>query len=264
MISSSISERGQVKEQYKTSANLNTRISIHAKYSVNRQGFGNWIFEQYRLCENGRILELGCGNGSMWTDHALPAGAELILTDFSEGMLDSARENVGKREKISFRQADIQQIPYADEAFDTVIANMMLYHVPDLDRALSEVRRVLKPGGIFYCATTGTNGIAEYVRGLLEENGVRCGEGSALSFTLQNGGELLRKYFPAVEMRRYEDHLEVAETGDLVDYILSLEGMADFRSVTPEEMYRILDGQKKNGVIRVPKEYGMFVSEKMR
>ena len=56
--------------------------------------------------------------------------------------------------------------------------------------------------------------------------------------------------------------LEVTETGDLVDYILSLEGMADFRAVTPEELYRVLDEQKKNGVIRVPKDYGMFVSQK--
>ena len=76
----SLNERERVKEQYKTSSNLNTRISIHAKYSVNRRGFGNWIFEQYLLRENDRILELGCGNGSMWKDRTLPGGAELILT----------------------------------------------------------------------------------------------------------------------------------------------------------------------------------------
>lgn len=262
MASSTLNDRTQVKKQYKTAANLNTRISIHAKYSVNRQGFGNWIFAQYRLRENDRILELGCGNGSMWSDHALPEGAELILTDFSEGMLDSARANVGIRDGISFRQADIQQIPYADESFDVVIANMMLYHVPDLSKALSEVWRVLKPCGSFYCATSGTNGITEYVQGLLKDYGIRCGEGIGLSFTLQNGGDLLKEYFSETELRRYEDHLEVTETGDLVDYILSLEGMADFRAVPPEELYRILDGQKENGVIRVPKDYGMFVSVK--
>ena len=58
-----LNDRAQVQEQYKTSANLNTRISIHQKYSVNKQGFGNWIFSQYRFRENDRILELGCGNG---------------------------------------------------------------------------------------------------------------------------------------------------------------------------------------------------------
>ncbi len=259
-MASTLNDRTQVQEQYKTSANLNTRISIHAKYSVNKQGFGNWIFDQYRLRENDRILELGCGNGGMWVGHALPAGAELILTDFSEGMLDSARANVGGREGISFRQVDIQQIPYADGSFDAVIANMMLYHVPDLAKALSEVRRVLKPGGVFYCATSGTNGITEYVQGLLKDYGIR--QASGLSFTLQNGGDILKEHFPEVELRRYEDRLEVTETGDLVEYLLSLEGMADFRTVPPEELYRILESQKKNGVIRVPKDYGMFVSVK--
>ena len=63
-------------------------------------------------------------------------------------------------------------------------------------------------------------------------------------------------------MRRYEDCLEVTETQDLVDYILSLDGMADIHAVTEEELFRVLEKQKQNGVIRVPKEYGMFVSVK--
>lgn len=256
----SLNDKMQVKEQYKTAVNLNMRISIHAKYSVNKQGFGNWIYEQYRLRENDRILELGCGNGSMWTGHAIPDGAELILTDFSEGMLDSAKANVSGRENLSFRQVDIQDIPYADDSFDVVIANMMLYHVPDLHKGLSEVKRVLKPGGIFYCATYGEHGITEYVQELLADYGVKREENKV--FTLQNGADLLGAHFTSVETRRYEDRLEVTETGDLVDYILSLDGMADFRAVTAGELCLVLERQKKNGIITVPKEYGMFVSVK--
>lgn len=256
----SLNDRKQVKEQYRTSVNLNTRISIHAKYSVNKQGFGNWIHEQYRLRENDRILELGCGNGSMWVDHELPEGAELILTDFSEGMLNAAKENVGGRKNITFRLVDIQDIPYEADSFDFVIANMMLYHVPDLRKGLTEVKRVLKPGGIFCCATTGTHGIAEYVQGLLSDYGVN--PGNNISFTLQNGEELLKTYFSSVEMRRYEDCLKVTETADLVEYILSMNGIADFRAVTEEKLYDVLEQQKKNGCITVPKDYGMFISVK--
>ena len=256
----SLNDKTQVSEQYKTSSNLNTRISIHAKYSVNKQGFGNWIYEQYCLRENDRILELGCGNGSMWKDHTIPGGAELILTDFSEGMLDSARENVSGRTNISFRQVDIQNIPYPDESFDVVIANMMLYHVPDLRKGLTEVQRVLKPGGSFYCATYGEHGIAEYIQDLLADHGVKREENRV--FTLQNGAELLGAHFTFVEKRLYEDRLEVTETQDLVDYILSLDGMADFRAVTVEQLYEILEHQKINGIITVPKEYGMFMALK--
>ena len=55
-----------VKNQYRSSSNLNTRISIHDKYSTNKMGFSNWIYSNYEIPEGARILELGCGTGSMW------------------------------------------------------------------------------------------------------------------------------------------------------------------------------------------------------
>ncbi len=55
-MSSSMTEREQVQSQYSTAANLCTRISFHDRYSVNKQGFGNWIFERYRLQEG----DMGC------------------------------------------------------------------------------------------------------------------------------------------------------------------------------------------------------------
>lgn len=54
-----------VKEQYSDSNNLNTRMSIHEKYSVNKLGFGNWLYQQYQLKDSMRILELGCGTGDL-------------------------------------------------------------------------------------------------------------------------------------------------------------------------------------------------------
>lgn len=140
---------------------MKTRISIHEKYSANKQGFGNWIFEQYNISENNKVLELGCGNGVIWKDnyHKLPPDVYLILSDFSEGMLTEAKNNIIKSDTLSFQQIDIQNIPLPDNGFDIVIANMMLYHVPDLNKGLSEVRRVLKKDGTFYCATYGEHGI---------------------------------------------------------------------------------------------------------
>lgn len=145
-----------VREQYKTANNLNKRISIHEKYSVNKQGFGNWIFSHYDIEPNVRILELGCGNGNMWRGRTdLPNGVKLVLTDISEGMLDSAKEALGRRNGISYEIADIENLPYENGSFDRIIANMMLYHVHDLDKGLCEVRRTLSDNGIFYCATFG-------------------------------------------------------------------------------------------------------------
>lgn len=88
-----------VKEQYKTSDNLSTRINIHDKYSTNKQGFGNWIVSHYDVKPDSRILELGYGTGSMWKSHLdlIDNGSQIILTDFSEGMIETAHAALGER-----------------------------------------------------------------------------------------------------------------------------------------------------------------------
>ncbi len=153
-----------IEKQYKTAENLNTRISIHEKYSTNPQPFGDWITSHYKIKPGFRILELGCGTGEMWKGKLslLDGGSRLTLTDFSAGMLETAKKNIMHAPCVDYQVADIQNIPYENAAFDMVIANMMLYHVPNLDRGLSGVRRVLKPGGSFYCATYGEHGIMEF------------------------------------------------------------------------------------------------------
>lgn len=247
-----------IQKQYQTSSNLNTRISIHDKYSTNRQPFGDWIVSHYVIRPGDRILELGCGTGSMWKDKLhLLTGAALTLTDFSEGMLETARKTLAGAENITFQQADIQAIPYLDASFDVVIANMMLYHVPDLHKGLSEVRRVLKPGGAFYCATYGIHGIMEYITGLLRDWEV---QGSMLTgFTLQNGGEVLSLHFDHVNRLDREDGLAITEIGDFADYIYSLSGLTNLENVPRQAVLDALESRVENGILYVPKEYGMFI-----
>lgn len=248
-----------VKEQYKNADNLNRRISIHDKYSVNKTGWGNWIISNYKIKNGSRILELGCGTGNMWKGHLdlIDGISELVLTDFSEEMVKTARENLGENRKISCRTADIQQIPFEDNSFDTVIANMMLYHVPDLKKGLAEVKRVLKNDGDFYCATFGENGIMKYVSECLKDYGVK--DGTSRNFTLQNGGEILSEYFSRVQRLDYEDALEVTDIRDMIDYIYSLSGMTAVKDIPEKDIEQAFVSRMENGVLRVPKEYGMFI-----
>lgn len=250
----------QIENQYKTAQNLNTRISIHDKYSTNKQPFGDWIVSHYDIAPGAKVLELGCGTGSMWVKnlHLLQEGAELTLTDFSEGMLETAKQNISC-EAVTFRQVDIQNIPYPDASFDVVIANMMLYHVPDLHKGLSEVRRVLKPGGKFYCATYGIHGIVEYVTDLLKDLNVSGQVGT--TFTLQNGAESLGQHFASVRRLDREDGLAITDTGDFADYIYSLSSLTNMENVPREVLLDALERRTKDGVLFVPKEYGMFICE---
>ena len=256
----SLSDQNVVAGQYGTSENLNTRISIHEKYSTNKQGFGNWITDHYRFPEGASVLELGCGTGSMWKgkNALIRRCSRLILSDFSEGMLEKAKETLSGENGIEYRRIDIQDIPFPDHAFDAVIANMMLYHVPDLPKGLGEVRRVLKKGGTFYCATYGENGMMQYIGSLFAGYGAEVSVNTG--FTLQNGKQALEPFFTDVKRELYIDSLAVTEIGDLVDYIFSLSGMTELRKLPRETVHAVLAGHRKDGVLSVPKEYGMFIA----
>ena len=162
----SIADKAVVKDQYATSARLETRISIHEKYSRNKQPFCEWIVSHYDLKPGEQALELGCGTGSMWHGVTLPEGCHVVLTDLSAGMLETARQNTAHLH-AGYAVCDAMALPFADASFDVVIANMMLYHVPDIDRALGEIRRVLKPEGRFFAATFGEHGAVEAVLDML-------------------------------------------------------------------------------------------------
>lgn len=263
MAENRMNDEAAVKEQYNDSRNLNTRMSIHEKYSVNKLGFGNWIYRQYQLKDNMRILELGCGTGDLWTDRIdrLNPGSSLVLSDFSRGMVEEVRRKFSAYPQVSFEQINIEEIPYESESFDVVIANMMLYHVPKLHRGLAEVYRVLKKDGTFYCTTFGENGLQRYLTGHLSRYGVVIDVSG--SFTLQNGEAVLGDHFPAVKRTDYEDALEVTDTKDLVEYICSMASIGNLGNVTRDELYRYFEEAKDSrGIIHIPKEYGMFICEK--
>ena len=257
-------EANTAREQYRTSGNLDTRISVHDRYSTNRQGFGNWITSQYAYPAGASVLELGCGTGGMWQgkEDLIRRCGRLILTDFSGGMLDKARETLRGFSGIEFRCADIQRIPYPDHSFDAVMAHMMLYHVPDLEQGLREVRRVLKEDGVFYCATYGEGGIMAWICETFGDCGIT--DRTNHRFTLQNGEAQLRPFFGKVRRTRYEDSLAVTRAEDMADYIFSLEGLADLRNLPRSTVIERLESRIEDGVLRIPKEYGMFIAEGVR
>ncbi|MDD2649127.1 MAG: class I SAM-dependent methyltransferase [Eubacteriales bacterium] len=254
-------EENGALQQYKTPKNLNTRISIHNKYSVNKLGFSNWLFSQYKLESGMRVLEVGCGNGEAWKGRlqALDTLSKLVLTDLSDGMLAAAKDALGENERLSFVKADVQALPFESASFDAVIANIMLYHVPDIGRGLSEIARVLSRGGCLYAATFGENGIASYVADMLKPYG--CDFRQNLNFTLQNGEGILRAHFASVRKALYEDSLVVTCAEDLTDYILSLSGISSALTLTRDELTAVIKSKMVRGKLTVPKEYGMFICQ---
>ena len=98
----------------------------------------------------GRALEIGAGTG-YFTLNLMQAGLidEAVCTDISQGMLDELQRSAGKLGlNVTTARCDASELPFADDTFDLVFGHAVLHHLPDLDAAFREFRRVLRPGGL--------------------------------------------------------------------------------------------------------------------
>ena len=252
----------RVIEQYEKQDNLDIRVKLHKKYSKNKLGFNNWIFSNYQITNEVKVLELGCGTGELWKSNSdsIDKMKQLVITDFSKDMVKTTKSVIGNRDNVNYEIMDIQKISFENETFDIVIANMLLHHVNDIPKALSEVNRVLKNGGIFYCATFGENGVVDYLASLFKDEVVQDLENK--TFTLQNGKTYLNRHFDTVEKLIYDDELQVTSIDDLVQYIQSLKGISEIGSLEEGIIRKRLEREFNNGVLVIPKEYGMFIARK--
>ncbi|MCR5801328.1 MAG: class I SAM-dependent methyltransferase [Lachnospiraceae bacterium] len=258
----SLNDSAAVKAQYATSKGLDIRIGLHDKYSTNKLGYGNWLVSNYEISDGMKVLELGCGTGSMWLGHddLIAKCGKLVLTDLSEGMLETAKGNLGVHESLEYKIADIQALPFEDASFDIVIANMMLYHVPDLNKGLLEVRRVLKEGGTFYCGTMGERNFTDRLAEWFKLGGEEFNPNH--NFTMQNGADKLGVAFDDINASIYDDSLHITEIEDLVTYLRSLTSFKTVFDLPEQKIREILTEHMSDGAIDLPKEYGTFISRK--
>lgn len=254
-------------EQYKTAVNLNVRIDLHKRFSHNPMPWFSWLASQIDLRGGNRILEVGCGNGELWqqADRSALREKSIYLTDISTGMVEDAQRSLMKtgRDGFHYEVLDCQSMPFEDGSFDRVIANHVLFYVKDIDRALSEISRVLTEDGVFYCSAYGKEHMKE-ITSLVQEFDPRITLSDVALyelFGLEHGGEMLKKQFQSVETVMYEDYLLVDEAEPLLDYILSCHGnQSEILSQRQLEfkkfLQRKIQGQKG---IRITKMAGMFV-----
>ena len=254
-------EETNILEQYKNAKNLNDRISLHEKYSTNKQGWFNWLFNQIDFSKVNRLLELGCGNGKLWQENRIDLrNREIFLSDISEGMVEEVRNKLGS--DFNCIVADAEKIPFKDSYFDTIIANHVLFYLNDLYLGLKEISRVLKPNGILYCSTYGKNHMKEITEIVQNfDSQINLSNHSLYDiFGLENGESILKKYFSNVQRMDYQDSLEITESKPLINYIMSCHGnqneilgprLNEFKEYIEELLVN-------NGKIVVTKEAGIF------
>ena len=252
-----------LRQQYGDAHNVNARIELHRRFSTNSYGWTRWVFDQLSLAPEARVLELGCGTGLLWKANRgrVDASWRMTLADLFLGMLREARDNLDDLgTRVSFARIDAQSLPFREDSFDAVVANHMLYHVEDRDRAISEIRRVLARDGIFYAATNGVAHLCELDQIIRRFMGARrIRDKNAERFGLETGESQLRRYFGSVELRRFQDSLIVTEAPPLVDYARSsMQGMTE-EALAAMQAY-LEDQLHRHGSIRISKDAGMFIS----
>lgn len=255
------------EEQYRDGRNLDARVRLHQQFSVHTGSLNRWLFEHTPAEAARHVLELGCGPGHFWreTRDLRPPAWRVVCTDLSPGMVAEARRELNSEAGLRFAAADAQALPFPDGCFDLVLANFMLYHVPDRPRALAEVRRVLRPGGQFAAATVGRGhmgGLRELVQRFVPDLPPEV-LAQSQHFLLENGAEQLAPFFADIRLERQPNALHVTETEPLVDYVLSLWGYRE-ALIGREQAFAafVADEIARSGAIHIAKETGLLLGRR--
>jgi SAM-dependent methyltransferase len=209
-----------VRSQYEDETGLRARKAIYSE--IGGIDARQVAFDAVREVTPARVLEVGCGEGELAERLVSQLGVELVALDQSERMVELARAR-----GVDSRVGDVQQLPFEDGSFDVAVAAWMLYHVPDLERALRELARVLRPGGRLVAVTNYANHLSEMFNlvGL---------ERWDLPFGGENGAALLAPHFSRVDVRDGTGTVVFPGAEPIRSYLRSSARLAAYAERVPE------------------------------
>jgi SAM-dependent methyltransferase len=254
------------EKQYKDPTNLNARISLHARFAQADEPWYPWLAGRVAWPDQGDVLEVGCGPGLLWTSIApLLPRLRLTLTDLSEGMIDAARNAVAPTDSIELvatEACNAQDLPFPAATFDVVVANHMLYHVPEPTRAVAEFARVLRPHGVLLAATNGPNHLDVITEISRQVFGFSSSDFVDRRFGRSSGEAILASAFGDVAWHQHPSTLVCDDPDAVVAYLRS---SASGQQATIEQLAALDDAvaarfRAAGGVVSMSTESGCFVA----
>ncbi|MEI2608024.1 MAG: methyltransferase domain-containing protein [Candidatus Promineifilaceae bacterium] len=259
-----------LQRQYGTKDNLQIRIATHEIYSEPKVDFTTWVLDHVPWRGRERVLDVGCGSG-IYRQPTQQRAPTYLAGDLSLGMLQSLPPATPRL------NLDVQHLPLAANSVDVILANHMLYHVPDQAAAAAHFARVLKPGGYLLAATNSRDNRLEMAH-LVAQVATACHiplpagflSDGLLSFTLENGAEVLQPHFAHVERHDLSSAFVFPHPQPVIDYIgttreriLANAPQGITWEQIAEALYiRLSDHIRQHGVFRVNKVAGVFVCRK--
>ncbi len=267
--------------EYATDERLALRIRTHQRYTRPQVDWAEWVLthvaDVFRPPKRPRlVLDVGCGSG-LYLDplcDRLSSEGHLWSLDLSLGMLRDLAKTLPQN--VTLVNADALSLPLPDACYDLVLANHMLYEIEPIDRALGEIKRVLRPGGCLVAATNSRHSMQAFFSEMTQASRAL---GYAIEippaptqtrFTLENGRSWLAPHFPRLERHVLESCLVFPTAAPAVAYINSLQnayGPQLSPGLTWEALIKQVTSQIEakvaaRGVYQVPKTVGAFVAFK--
>lgn len=242
-------------------------------YSRPKVDFQQWVLDNFQWRGDEWVLDVGAGPGTYFgLVHERAPRGRLIAGDLSFGMIRQAYRAANTL-PTRLLTLDAQRLPFPDNTFDVVLANHMLYHVPNVEQALAEISRVLKPTGCLIAATNSQDNMPE-LDTLARRACTLLGypkqafKASHDAFTLENGPIMLHHHFEAVARYDLPSAFHFPEVEPVMAYLNSTRSLRapqlppeltwdQFMSVMEKQITRLI---RHFGELQVHKLAGALIA----
>jgi SAM-dependent methyltransferase len=267
-----------ISKTYATGAvGLDIRIQTHQLYTRPQVDFAQWVLEQIRWRGDEVVLDVGCGSGLYVSPvmARLDHGGRLVSADLSLGMLKqvASRSPAGPSGLLN---TDAMELPLAAGSCDVVLANHVLYHLPDIGRGVGEIHRVLRAGGYLIAATNARDSMRRFLEEMEDAAAILGYElelpvsPAGLRFNLENASEWVGTAFADCDVRVLDSELVFPVAEPAVAYINSMRNGFELQLPDGLEWEALLDqtGRQieavvtERGAYHVPKRTGVLVARK--
>ncbi|MEY2421678.1 MAG: hypothetical protein QOI95_1745 [Acidimicrobiaceae bacterium] len=241
-------------DAYVDSAKLKARASIY-DYRTPAGSLMEWVLDTVDWPLGTRALEVGCGPGFYLEALRRRDGVQAFGIDLSGGMAAEASRFA------STVVADAARVPFPGSSFDRVLAPHMLYHCPDIVAAVTELRRVLRPGGVLIAVTNSADHLRE-LDAIHERVATSAPSKVSGRFKVENGAPLLATAFDDVQLVRFDGELRVPKVEPVANYLASMmswHGDPDAETTMAKIGHEVARVIERDGVFRVRTSVGVFV-----